>query len=155
MRDYYQARYQTGKRSMVMGGIAVACSILFLIIGLAGDASGMLPICIIIILFAAGCEYNFLKRYREILLYDDRLEVVSLFDGVILALPFTEIKHIGFIKARTDYGYNRRLSQGAVESVSGSELIILTEGTGRYEFSDDDYDHLPEVCAFIQQHTNL
>lgn len=155
MKDYYQARYQTGKRAIVGGAIAIAAAVLFLLLGLVGDASGMFPICIIIVLFTVGCEFNFLKRYREMLLYDDRLEVVTLFDGVVLSIPFADIRHIGFLKAHTNYGYNRRLSQGAVESVDGSELIILTEGNGRYEFSDDDYDHLPEVCAFIQQHTDL
>lgn len=153
MIDYYQARYQTGKRSIVGGGIAIAVAVLFLLFGLAADAAGMLPISIIIILFTVGCGFNFLKRYREMLLYDDRLEVVTLFDGVVLTLPFSDIKHIGFLKAHTDYGYNRRLSQGAVESVDVSELIILTEGNGRYEFCDDDYDHLGDVCAFIRERT--
>lgn len=155
MKDYYQVRYQTGKRSIVGGGIAIAVAVLFLLLGLAADASGMLPVCIIIVLFTLGCEFNFLKRYREMLLYDDRLEVVTLFEGVVLSLPFSDIRHIGFLKAHTDYGYHRRLSQGAVESVDVSELIILTEGNGRHEFCDDDYDHLGEVCTFIRHRTGL
>ncbi|MBS1625361.1 MAG: hypothetical protein JSS76_17345 [Bacteroidetes bacterium] len=152
--DYYQARYKTGKRSIVAGAVAVAGAVFLLLIGLAGEAE-MLPISIVIVLFAVGCEVHFLRRYREVLLYDDRMEIITLFSGQVLSLPFSGIRHIGFIKSCTHYGYNQRLSQGAVETVEGSELIILTEGNGRYEFSDDDYDHLPDICTFIRQHTHL
>ncbi len=153
MTDYYQVRYKTGKRAIVVGGIITALFAIVFFISLA--IPDLLPIATIAVLFSLGCEIHFLRKYREMLLYNDRMEVSTLFSGIILSLSFADIKHLGFIKAHTNYSYGRRLPQDAVDSTNVSELIILTHGGGRYEFCDDDYDHLHETCAFIQERTGL
>ncbi|MBS1596261.1 MAG: hypothetical protein JST90_18255 [Bacteroidetes bacterium] len=153
MQDYYQFRFQTGKKGMVICGVIAA--IFGIVFIFSWSLPELFPIAVIAFLFSIGCEIHFLRKYREVLLYTDRMEISTLFDGTVLTLPFADVKHLGFVKAQTDYSYRQRLSQGAVESVEVSELIILTHGGGRYEFCDDDYDHLPEICAFIQERTGL
>lgn len=154
MQDYYQARYKTGKRSIIVSGSLFFFFILLALIGTVGDSSGLQGLGVVCAIFFAGFGMISLKGYREMLLYDDRLEVVTLFGGMEYCIYFRDIKHLGFLKGHTD-SVRRGLVQDTVSSEGVSELVILMQDTGRYQFSDDEYDDLPAICTFIRERTDL
>jgi hypothetical protein len=147
--ETYQARYKTGKTSIAVSFLFALASLLFVLFCII-SGSNILALSIIIFLFAAGAVFLLIRSYREIRLYQNRMEVVGVIDGIIVEIYYKDIANIGFANGRTDYGTRNTITGKKTNSVPISELVILLHNRDRHMFGDDDYDHLPEACAFIQ-----
>ena len=153
MEDYYVKKYKTGKSGIVWSGGLLIISLISLIITLFIPMPGITALPIMVCLFFAGCLFISLRGYRELVLYEDRLEMTSLFDSQIYEVEYATIKHMGFLTERIGSGnvyVNTDLDGNKLKS-----LIFLLYDGEKIELDGSDFDHLHEVYAFIQERTNL
>jgi hypothetical protein len=149
MEELYQERYKTGKTGVTIGILIISLSVLLVSFCIVFGLTDVLRIAIVLLFFCGGGGYILLRNYREMLLYHDRIEVSGLLSGMITEVRYDNIKHIGFLRGHLEYA--SRLGRGYSDGGEVRDLIILLNDGGREVFGSEEYDYLPEVCAFIQE----
>ncbi|MCW3124791.1 MAG: hypothetical protein JWO03_449 [Bacteroidetes bacterium] len=148
MEEVYYMKYKTGKNSLLTSGVICAALVLLILIMFVADIPGV-PLIVLALSLAIGATLVLLNSYREMILYADRIVATGIWKGVIAEIYYEDIEHVGFLHGTTSYSGKWPSSRTSIEM---GDLVILPKGGGsRQEFRDDDYDHLHEVCAFIQE----
>src|SRR4051812_45431150 len=101
-RDTYEARYKTGKTGLIINGTITIALILLIVIMLLTGLPGI-QLAVVLLVFFLGATFFLLKGYREIILYHNKMEVVTIMDGVIMKVYFADIAHIGFLHSSTTH----------------------------------------------------
>jgi len=105
--------------------------------------------------FVGGPFSILLKNYREISMYEDRMEVRALLRGAITEMAYADIKTMGFMNSTLDLSVTTPRAGTGIESTNDESLILLLYDGRRIEFDSSDYDDLREVSDFIRQRTRL
>lgn len=147
MEEVYLAKYKTGKMGLMIFGSITIINLFLCIIMMLTPLQG-LPLAIATLIFFGGCFYFLLNSYREVLLYQNKLVVTSVIDGVIVEIHYADITHVGFLHGA---GSSSASVLSRDTGQSRGDLIILMQGGRREQLSDDDYNHLGDVCGFIQR----
>ena len=141
-------KYETGKTAMIISGIVVFLGLATAVAGGIMDM-GLVEAGGLVVAVLVGVGFVFkLDGYRDILLYEDKLEVKSVFRGVVSTIPYSDIKQIGFQKSKLA-GIK---SYDGIDpnSVKSDDLIILCYTADDEELDGSDYDHLHEVYDFLE-----
>lgn len=151
--EEYIKRYKTGRTGIIWTLGLLLFTLLILVVSLFIKIPGISALPVIFSLLFAGFFFISLRGYKELVLFEDRLEVSSIFGGQIYLVEYATIKHMGFLTESVGaYNYYARTSLGDARLQS---LIFLLYGGGRVELDGSEFDHLHEVYAFIQERTNL
>ena len=153
--DDYQIRYKTGTRFLISCMAFCVVFILMLGVSIIAGSAALIIAAGIGLLFAAGSGWIALRGYREMLLYADRLDVVTLLDGVVHRIPLGQVIEVRYTNSFKYYRYPRQDQPDSVHRVPILTLHILMQKGKAYEFNDDEYDYLTEIGDLIRQRTAL
>ncbi len=150
--EAHVTKYKTGQTGIIIsaivfiltGSVAIACGVM--------DMQSAEAVAIVAAVLASGALMLLLDSFREILLFDDRLEVKSIFRGTVENIKYSDISHIGFQKSHFA-GLN---SYDGIDpaSVKSDDLIIVLRDGESEELDGSDFDHLHEVYDFLQERIN-
>ena len=152
--DEYIKKYKTGRLAVT---ISVSCSValFFLTILFAFFKSIVTPFLGIGFIFSIGTIPLLMNTYREITLYGDRMEVTNFFQTIISQVSYSDIKKLGFVHSSLSMTIDMPKVGRGTEISQSESLILLLEDGQRIVLDAADFDDLHEVCAFIQERTNL
>ena len=146
--------FKSNTNSIIFSGIAFLLTFVFAVVCLASDSSAG-AFSLILCVFVGGPFSILLKNYREISMYEDRMEVRALLRGAITEMAYADIKTMGFMNSTLDLSVTTPRAGTGIESTNDESLILLLYDGRRIEFDSSDYDDLREVSDFIRQRTRL
>ena len=136
-----ELRYDTGKSFIYAFGTGAGISLALLIVT-------FMPLFVFALIATGFGLLMTLQKYRQILLYKDRIEILNLFGSQQMEIYYSDIKRIGFLHAHDTYGGYRNNSYGDTQT---EIMVILLNDNSEAQLDGNDYDDLHEICAYIQQ----
>ena len=138
-----ELRYDTGKNFIYAFGVGIGISLLLLIITFT-------PFFVFSLIVTGFGLLMTIQKYRQILLYTDRFEILNYFGNRQLEIYYSDIKRIGFLHGHETYGGGGYRNSGYGD-IPTEVMVILLNDTSEAQLDGNDYDDLHEVCAYIQQ----
>ena len=138
-----ELRYDTGKSFIYAFGAGAGISFLLMIATFA-------PFFVFTLIVTGFGLAMTIQKYRQILLYDDRIEILNLFGTQLMEIYYSDIKRIGFLHGHDTYGGGYRNNYN-YSDVSTEVMVIMLNNNSEAQLDSNDYDDLHEICAYIQQ----
>lgn len=145
---YSQVKFDTGKTGFI---VCIIISVFVFLIILLATILHIYAFTIFFLFVLIGSGYGIWSSYtdyKEILVYDDRMQIVDISRRLIREIYFSEIKNIGFLHGATHI-YHAGDSDG-----ERSENMVLLMYDGSREDLNDEISNIHQLCAIVEQKVN-